>query len=145
MEKTFFKKELPIKALDLWADSPRLCLHKTSFEPSQKTLIRWFCENPSFQMLELAEDIIRDFGMPQLRYLVAYGDNEKYVVIDGNRRLVIYKLLADPDLAHDGKWRKYFMEHKKRLDVDENFLLECITAKQKEPLLPYLERIHLNE
>lgn len=133
-------KELPIKHLNLWDENARF--PEKYFKKSEKELVTYFLKNKSFEIEKFATEVVKDFDLPQLEKLVVWEDNNKYIVLEGNRRLITYKLLVNPQLAQDSKIQKIFNELKKSIQIDENFTLEVLVTKEKNDGFRYIDRKH---
>ncbi|GAH59970.1 unnamed protein product, partial [marine sediment metagenome] len=66
----------------------------------------------------------------------------KNIVLEGNRRLVVYKLLVNPSLAREQKTKTFFKEIQKNIDIDGNFKLEANITSIKAEGLRFLDRKH---
>src|SRR5690606_14166215 len=95
------------------------------------------------KIAELAEEIAKESDLPQIERLVVYRVNGKNVVLEGNRRLAVYKLLDDPELTEDTGLRNKLKALKDKIKVDKSFKLECLVTEDKEQGLRYIERKHL--
>ena len=118
---TCFEDKIPLKQLHLWPDNPRFL--EKSDDVSEELLIKYFCEDRDKKVLALTKEIVANFNNPILERLVVPEDKGNHVVLEGNRRLVVYKLLANPYLAPDDNCKKEFIALKKDIDIDNNFLL----------------------
>lgn len=141
MTKKIRKTILPIKDLSLWDENARF--PDKYFSKSEKELIEYFCLKRNFKIADLAEEIVKDADLPQIERLVVYKVNGKNIVLEGNRRLAVYKLLDNPELAEDSKLRAKLKELKNKVKIDKNFQLDCLITEDKEQGLRYIERKHL--
>lgn len=94
-------------------------------------------------MAELAEAVVSEFDLPQLEKLVIYELNGKNIVLEGNRRLAVYKLLDNPELIDNVKIKNKLNGLKSRIKITNNFKLECLITKDKDQGLRYIDRKHL--
>ena len=135
------QKTLAIKDLSLWDENARF--PDKYFSKTEKELIEYFCSKKDFKISELAEEVVKEFDLPQIEKLVVYELNGKRIVLEGNRRLAVYKLLNDPELTDDSKLKTKILGLKAKIKLDDNFKLECLLTQDKEQGLRYIERKHL--
>lgn len=135
-------KKMKICDLILWDENARF--PDKYFNSDEKELIKYFLSKPDFKLKQLIEAIVKDFQYPQLEKLVVWNDDENYVVLEGNRRLTAYKLLANPDLTDDKTLRKFLLEQNSKISIDENFELECLITKERDEGFIYIDRKHAN-
>lgn len=132
---------LSIQDLYLWDENARF--PDKYFNSGQNELILFFLGKPDFKIKQLVEEIVKDIDLPQLEKLAVWNDDGRYVVLEGNRRLAAYKLLANPEIVADQKLHKYLADQKKVSGIDQSLLLECIVA-EKNVGLRYIDRKHAN-
>src|SRR3972149_7747389 len=89
-------EKISIKSLLLWDENARF--PDKYFSKPEEELIEYFLAKKDFKIKELAEAIVRDFSLPQLEKLAVYDDGSNLIVLEGNRRVTGYKLLANPSL-----------------------------------------------
>lgn len=133
---------ISIKDLCLWDENARF--PDKYFNKTEKELINYFCENKDFKIEELAKEIVKDFDLPQLEKLVVYDTGDQKVVLEGNRRLTVYKLLINPNLAPNDKIRNKFHAFKKDILIDKNYIFECLVTSNKAEGYRYINRKHVN-
>lgn len=141
MAEKFIKNNISIKNLSLWDENARF--PDKYFNKTEKELIEYFVSKKDFKLAELAEEIVSEFDLPQLEKLVVYELNGKNIVLEGNRRLAVYKLLDDPDLTSDAKLKNKLNGLKSRIKINGDFKLECLITKDKDQGLRYIDRKHL--
>lgn len=134
--------EIKISELSLWDENPRF--PDKYYNQTEEELIDYFVKKKNFKIKELAESIVTDFSLPQLEKMVVLDLQDQYIVIEGNRRLTIYKLLVSPELAKDDKLKKLFSELSTKISIDSNFELECVVTSTKDEALKYVDRKHNN-
>lgn len=135
-------KDIAIAELKLWDENARF--PDKCFNTEEAELISYFLSKTDFKIKPLIEAIIKDFDLPQLEKLVVWNNREQYVVLEGNRRLTAYKLLINPDLTDDSILKKYLIEQKSKIKIDDNFTLECLLTEIKEDGFRYIDRKHAN-
>ncbi|MEZ4796157.1 MAG: hypothetical protein R2785_03205 [Flavobacteriaceae bacterium] len=133
-------KKLPIKELILWDENARF--PDKYYNSDEKELIKYFVSKPEFKIKKFAKEVVSQFHLPQLEKLVVWNDEENFIVLEGNRRLTVYKLLSNPELTESISLKNYIHELKNEINIDENFLLECLVTKDKELGLEYIDRKH---
>jgi hypothetical protein len=134
------KEEVAIKDLSLWDENPRF--PEEYFSKKEPELIAYFLKKKELKIEDFSREVINEFDLPQLEKLVVLKLNGKRIVLEGNRRLVAYKLLINPSLAKDQKIKKLFSDLQKRVSLDGNFKLETNTTSVKEEGLRFVDRKH---
>lgn len=132
--------KIKIGELSLWDENPRF--PDKYFNQSEEELIDFFIKKKNFKIKDLAEAIVQDFLLPQLEKIIVLELQDQFVVIEGNRRLTTYKLLANPELTRDEKIRTFFKDLSSKISIDENYELECIITNDKDEALKYVDRKH---
>src|SRR3989339_1653986 len=98
------KKDIAIKDLSLWDENARFS--DQYFGLTEEDLLKHFITG-KFQVLKLASEMEKDADLPQLEKIVVWRFNDRNIVLEGNRRVAAYKLMADPTPAgHDSKFGK---------------------------------------
>lgn len=141
MADKFTKNNIPIKNLSLWDENARF--PDKYFNKTEKELVEYFLSKKDFKLAELAEEVVNEFDLPQLEKLVIYELNGKNIVLEGNRRLAVYKLLDNPELTDNAKLKNKLNGLKSRIKINDNFKLECLITKDKDQGLRYIDRKHL--
>lgn len=141
------QKEIPISDLLLDLENPRLAQGQQNQTEALHAMLR--AEGP--KTLALAESISKEGVSPGERLLVMPSEQDAahFVVLEGNRRLVALKILADPTLAtavltpaQQKNLAKWSTEYKKRGEVDA---VECVAFTSREEANPWIERRHQGE
>lgn len=141
MPKKIQRKEFSIKELSLWDENPRF--PEEYFKKTEHELIDYYLIKKGVGIKDLAEEIANDSDLPQLERIVVWKYNGKSVVLEGNRRLVVYKLIASPSLVKERpELEKYFTELQKRTGINNDFKLEANVTTNKEEGLRYVDRKH---
>jgi len=135
-------KKIKISELSLWDENPRF--PDKYFNQTEEELINFFLQKKNFKIKELAEAIVNDFDLPQLEKIIVLDLQDQNIVIEGNRRLTVYKLLANPELAQDEKLRDFFKEFSNKISINDDYELECLITSDKEEALKYVDRKHNN-
>ncbi len=145
MNKMIERKNVPIKDLHLWANSPRLIFLARGVKPTEEEIIKYFCSDPQIAIRRLAKAMAQTINRVLPREpLVGYGKEGNYTIIEGNRRLIVYKLIANPDLAPNEELKKMFLNFRNNeAKIDENFSVECLVALDQTSVSPYLEITHM--
>ena len=141
MANKFIKNNISIKNLSLWDENARF--PDKYFNKTEKELIEYFLSKKDFKLAELAEEVVNEFDLPQLEKLVIYESNGKNIVLEGNRRLAVYKLLDNPELTDNVKLKNKLNGLKSRIKINDNLKLECLITKDKDQGLRYIDRKHL--
>lgn len=140
---TMETKNIKVTNLSLDLDNPR-------FEPqgSQLDAINKMVDSYKDQLYKLAVDILDKGLNPTDKPLVIKhpSDNNKFIVLEGNRRITVLKILLNPDLVDDKhlalrkKFAKLVAENKAKLI----HTVECAVCTQKEDADVWIERKHAN-
>ncbi len=104
--KKWKKEEITIKDLSLWDENPRF--PQEYFSKSEEELIEYFLAKKELKIPDFAKEVANDFDLPQLEKIVVLELNGKKIVLEGNRRITTYKLLANPGLIKKHPDLKYF-------------------------------------
>jgi len=138
MQKKWKTENIAIKNLSLWDENARFS--DQYFNLPEEDLLEYFL-SPKFQVSKLAGEIEKDFDLPQLEKLIVWRFNDRNIVLEGNRRIAAYKLMADPTPAgHDSKFGKIGT----KIGVTEDFAVECLVTDDLEEGYRFIERKHLN-
>lgn len=135
------ESKIPLSQLVLWDENARF--PDKYFSKSEKELIEFFCNKKNFKIEGLAKEIINDFDLPQVEKLIIYDTDEQNIVLEGNRRLTVYKLLNNPNLAPNDTLKKKFVKLKQDVDIDDSFSFDCLVTKNKAEGYRYIERKHI--
>jgi len=112
-------------------ENPRLGKPEMGLRWSQSAILQHFAANRKVQ--NLAEDIAAKGLNPSKRPIVmsAPGKQKSFVVLEGNRRLAVAKLIETPRLAGGGAATKKFKDLSKQSAplLDE---IECVVVKSRE-------------
>ena len=135
------ESKIPITQLVLWDQNVRFT--DEYFNKSEEKLIEYFCKNKNFKIYEFAKEIVKDFDLPQQEKLIVYYTGEQNIVLEGNRRLTIYKLLNNPNLVLDNRLKNKFLELKQQINIGDDFSLDCLITKNKAKGYRYIERKHI--
>src|SRR3989338_2454865 len=138
MQKKWKTENIAIKDLSLWDENARFS--DQYFNLPEEELLKYFL-SPKFQVSKLAGEIERDFDLPQLEKLVVWSFNDRNIVLEGNRRIAAYKLMANPAPAGHGN---NFGQIGKKIGITENFAVECLVTDDLEEGYRFIERKHLN-
>ncbi|AYQ56055.1 hypothetical protein MS2017_0306 [Bathymodiolus thermophilus thioautotrophic gill symbiont] len=136
------EQKISLKDLSLWDENARF--PDKYFNKSEKELIEYFCTNGIFKIENLAKEIVKDFDLPQLEKLITYNADEQLIVLEGNRRLTVYKLLHNPELAPSNTLKNKFQKLKKEINISDNFLFDCLITENKTEGFRFIERKHVN-
>lgn len=139
MQKNIQRKEFSIKELSLWDENARF--PEEYFNKKEEQLIDFLLKK-DFKINFLANEIVNEFELPQLERLVVYTHKGRNIVLEGNRRLVVYKLLANPLLVSDQSARQFFDDLAKKIKITDSFKLETLATSDRESGLRYIDRKH---
>lgn len=141
MEKLILK----ITDLNLWDENPRF--PEEYFNKSEDELIEYLFnkKGEKEKIIELAKSIIENFDIVPWERLIVWDSGRKKITLEGNRRLMVYKLLLNPNLISDSKIKKIFSEGQAKTKIKNDFSVECLVTEDKECGLRYVELKHLEK
>lgn len=134
------QKKITIKDLCLWDENARF--PEEYFSKTENELIDYFLQKKHFKIESFAKEIVKDFDLPQLEKLVVLQINKKYVTLEGNRRLTVYKLISNPLLASNERLKNFFEELQKATKINGACLLESVVTSVREEALRFIDRKH---
>ena len=134
------KKDIAIKNLSLWDENARFS--DQYFGLTEEDLLKYFLSG-KFQVLKLASEMEKDVDLPQLEKIVVWHFGDRNVVLEGNRRIAAYKLLANPKMA--GTQESKFAKIGLKIGISENLEVECLVTEDLEQGYRFIERKHLNK
>ena len=135
--------KIKIKDLRLWDENPRF--PEEFFKKSESELIEFLFKKENKKMFDLADSISENFSLIPIENLIVWKSEQGLIVLEGNRRVAIYKLLNKPDMVSDSKITSYFKEKSVQVQVTANFEVECIVVEDKEEGLKYVKLKHLEK
>lgn len=141
MENKWSVEELEIGSLSLWDENSRF--PDKYFEKPEQELIDYFLSRDSFKVPLLIEEIANEIDIPQLEKIVVLRTDEGDVVVEGNRRLTAYKILANPELGIANKAYSAFQALSKKLSIDSTFKVEALVTTDKDQANRLIERKHM--
>ena len=141
MDRKIVEHKIPIKELSLWSENARL--PSKYFNVDERGLIEYFLSDKRSKILELANEIVADFQLPQSERLIVHDSGDKKTVLDGNRRLIVYKLLINPTLINNPGLQAKFKKLKDAIHIDGNLPLDCLVTNDLDTGLHYVARKHL--
>lgn len=136
--KKFEIKKIAIKDLILWDENSRVPDYLLAGK--QEELVQILLKK--YDLESFANEIIKDFDLPQLEKIVIWKTRNKYIVLEGNRRLATYKCLINPDLINDDHLKKKFKVLKDRISINNKLQLEAVVTPNKKEGMRYIERKH---
>lgn len=137
--KIWEAQKLPIKDLILWDENPRF--HDFQKGLSQKDLINHLLTRYSLE--DFGKRIVEELDLPQLEKVVIWKDGKENKILEGNRRIATYLLIANPNLATDPHLRSKFESYKKKSELSKTFKVECLSTRDQKEGLRFVDRKHL--
>lgn len=131
-------RRIAVSELSLWNENARIPDYL--LQSREPELIRILFAK--YDLERLAGEIVKDSDLPQLEKLVVWDRRGKLVVLEGNRRLAVYKCLATPALIPDEPLRRKFEELRKKFPVDGKFKVEALVTTSKKEGMRFLNRKH---
>ncbi|AQX19625.1 hypothetical protein [Bartonella sp. WD16.2] len=127
--------KVSLKKLKLDPENPRI-----SVPSNEKDAINSLCDTE--QITELAKDIAEN-GISPCEKFIVLQDREKYIVLEGNRRLIALKFIDNPNLAPERffkKISKYSANRKVRISS-----VECMIVSNRKEANHWIEIKHLGQ
>ena len=134
-------KEKEIRVTDILLDTGN---YRTGKQDDQREAIKALIEEQKHKLVNLAKDIIEN-GLSPLETVMVYavpGEKNRYIVVEGNRRIAAIKLATQPDLAADTTWHNAFKRLHKLLPGQVPKKIVCKVAGSKEEAFPWIQRRH---
>ena len=100
-------KEKEIRVTDILLDTGN---YRTGKQDDQREAIKALIDEQKNKLVNLAKDIIEN-GLSPLETVMVYAvpdQKNRYIVVEGNRRVAAIKLATQPDLAADTTWHNAF-------------------------------------
>lgn len=138
MDKKYMFKDISFKDLKLDNQNPRIPKSIRDSNPSEEKLIEYMLLDAS--LIELMLAIGENGYFPGEQLLVVKDTDDKYRVVEGNRRLTAVKLLNNPELAtvQKSKIKRVIEETKERPNE-----IPCLEFKTEEEIHKYLGFRHI--
>lgn len=134
-------KAKEIRITDILLDTGN---YRTGKQDDQRKAFKALIEEQKGKLVVLAKDIIEN-GLSPLETIMVYaapGEKNRYVVIEGNRRIAAMKLALQPDLASDTTWHKAFQRVHRVAPGQIPKKIICKIAPSKEDAYPWIQRRH---
>lgn len=134
-------EQIAIKELSLWDENARF--PEEYFNKQEIELIEYFLKKKDFKIEQFAREVVKEFDLPQLEKIVVLKLKDRKIVLEGNRRVTVYKLLIDPSLANGNtNALKVFEELNRSIKLPKNFKLEATVTTNKDEGLRFVDRKH---
>lgn len=130
------EKRMNVSSLYLDHLNPRITTRDKGF--TQNELINQLIKR--YKVYELAKSIANDGYFPE-KNLIVFFEKNKYVVIEGNRRLAAVKTLINPDIVEE-KERKKFKNLNQKIDMNYIKQIRVTIAPSREAANPIVFREH---
>ena len=131
-----------IKVMDilLWSENSRLpdLLSGKSQDEIRQALLK---DEKRFGVLSLANEIIKDQDLIPTERIILLEEEGKYISYEGNRRVLAYQCIINPELAAEHK--KDFEKIVSKSELNKDFKVECVVASDLVEANRYIERKHL--
>lgn len=128
-----------IKIDDLYLDHSNPRFPDQYSNSSQSDLIHDLIEKED--IYGLAKKLTEGKEIPQFEKIFALKENDKYIVLEGNRRVATYKCLAYPELT-PGAWKKKFQALADIVKYDGNKILDVIIAPSRRSASAIIKAKH---
>lgn len=140
-KKTWEKVELSISDLKLWDENPRF--PDEYFKKLEKDLIDYYLHDEKrFELRKFSREVVAEFDLPQVERLTIFDFKGEKIVLEGNRRIAVYKLLTTPTLAKEESDIELFEELRNKIIFPENYKVEANLTTSKEEGLRLVDRKH---
>src|SRR5450755_422063 len=136
---TLVIRSYPVASLLLDETNPRF----SEGMESQRDTINALLDDGAAKLFSLAEDIVRQDAVNPTELPVVVEEDGELVVIEGNRRTAVLKLLRNPELANDPVHQKRFRAISKNgIGPDE---LVCYLAESRDAAKHWIDLRHTGE
>jgi hypothetical protein len=138
--------QLKLSDLLLDQDNPRI-----SRAGSQRETLQKIIEDQDVKLVVLAESIVSEGLNPMDRWLVLRSPTarNKYIALEGNRRLAALRILHNPNVMTDIEIRsalkKRFEELATQFDLDAIGLLDCYEVEDRAEAAAWINQRHTGE
>ncbi|MBU2548327.1 MAG: hypothetical protein KKB20_07960 [Proteobacteria bacterium] len=140
----FQKKIIPIESLLLDPENAR-----HGEQDDQNAVLKWMSTGKDkAKVIILAQSIAKNGPNPsELPIVIPAGDGEQrlYIVLEGNRRIAVMKMLHDPDKCPDNKVRALFHKISKSAQVTLPNEMECVVYPDFETAAMWIQLRHQGE
>jgi hypothetical protein len=139
-------KSLKIDSLDLDLENPRITLATDQRDAMQKIL-----NEQKVKLINLAESIAAKGLNPMDRFLIlrSHLRSGKFIVLEGNRRLLSAKLLKNPSLIHSlqmsDAFRKRLLKAAQGLDPKRLDHVDCFEVGDRAEGIDWIRQRHNRE
>ena len=114
---------------------------------SQVALIKGMIDVQKEKLVKLAEDIVTLGLNPSdlISVIPHNSEKNKYIVVEGNRRITALKLLSSPSLCHDNSIRSRFESLNKVYIKSPISTIKCIVYSDRESAKHWISLKHTGE
>ena len=134
-------EKIAVKELSLWDENARF--PEEYFNKQETELIEYFLRKKDFKIEQFAREVVKEFDLPQLEKIVVLKLKDRKIVLEGNRRVTVYKLLINPSLANgNANALKVFEELSRSIKFPNSFKLEATVTTNKDEGLRFVDRKH---
>lgn len=138
-------KPLPIDSLELDLENPRITLATDQRDAMQKIL-----NEQKVKLINLAESVAARGLNPMDRFLVLKSPKQdKFIVIEGNRRILVIKLLYNPSLIDDlempGAFRKRLHKAAQNFDLKSVDPVDCFEVADRAEGIDWVRQRHMGQ
>lgn len=133
-------KEVKIPVTDILLDKENYRIPKDSNDFSQKDIIEYFLKEKSYKILELAQSISFK-NYINVDPIILIKEEDKYIVVEGNRRITALKVLINPELAPlEDKKKLRLMQN--TINIDDIMYPKTVLANSREETNDYITTKH---
>lgn len=138
------KKNIPLTSLLVNTENPRYEIVHNQIEAIRKMI-----EDQDEKLYNLAEDIVKNGLNPtDLIIVVPYEkESKKYIVLEGNRRIVSLKLLNNPHLIPDTNKKLYnkFLKLSEKFEINSITEILCVIFENEKEAYRWVKLKHTGE
>ena len=116
------------------------------FDPvsNQKEAIQVMLEKEGSRIKKLTTDITTN-GISPLESFATVSKKGKYLTLEGNRRIVVLKLLNDPKITNDQKFREFFIKMKDKASVRIPSSVSCTVFENEDDAHHWIRLKHTGQ
>jgi hypothetical protein len=138
------KENIPIECL-----LPDIENARHGEQDDQNAALKWMASGKDrAKVMKLAQSIATYGPSPsELPIVIPAGDGQKklYIVVEGNRRMAILKMLRDPEKCPDERARKKFRKLRQDTKLSLPDEMECVVFPDLQTAAYWIELRHLGE
>lgn len=133
-----------VKVNDIYLDGLNPRLKKVYNVEEQKLILEEILRNQEEKMFTLAKDISEKRKLNPIDKIILLNENNKYIVVEGNRRIAALKMLLDKEIIKEINLKLF--NKIKKLDFEDKLReVECVVLKTRDEANEWIKLRHTGE